>query len=125
MKKPAPKKTKSAPSAASLIAAKIKSLGDWRGKTFARLRKIIRAADPGLVEEVKWRKPSNPLGVALWSHDGMICTGETYKDTVKLHSSPTARRLVTRRAFSTRASKIAVRGAPSMSTRATRSTTRR
>ena len=50
----------------------------------ARLRAFIKEADPGVVEEVKWRKPSNPLGVAVWEHDGIICTGETYKDKVKL-----------------------------------------
>ena len=57
---------------------------DWRVTTLARLRSLIEKADPEVVEEVKWRKPSNPAGVPLWSHDGMICTGETYKDHVKL-----------------------------------------
>ena len=60
-----------------LIDAKIRKLGDWRGETLARLRSAIRQADPGVVEEVKWRKPSNPLGVPVWEHDGIICTGET------------------------------------------------
>jgi hypothetical protein len=67
-----------------LIDARIKALGDWRGKTLARARAIIKAADPEMVEEVKWRKPSNPLGVAVWEHAGIVCTGETYKDKVKL-----------------------------------------
>ena len=67
-----------------LIDAKIGALGDWRGATLARLRRLIHEADPGVVEEVKWRKPSNPSGVPIWSHGGMICTGETYKDKVKL-----------------------------------------
>jgi hypothetical protein len=71
-------------SSAHLIDARIKELGDWRGKTLARLRTLIKQADPDVVEEVKWRKPSNPLGVPVWSHDGMICTGETYKDAVKM-----------------------------------------
>ena len=71
-------------SPAQLIDARIKALGDWRGETFARIRKVIREADPEVVEEVKWRKPSNPLGVPVWDHDGIICTGETYKDKVKL-----------------------------------------
>jgi hypothetical protein len=66
------------------VDAKVASLGDWRGETLARLRKLIREADPDIVEEVKWRKPSNPLGVPTWSHGGIICTGETYKDKVKL-----------------------------------------
>jgi hypothetical protein len=64
--------------------ARIQMLNDWRGQMLARLRALIKQADPDVVEEVKWRKPSNPLGVPLWSHDGMICTGETYKNAVKL-----------------------------------------
>jgi hypothetical protein len=67
-----------------LIDARIKELNDWRGETLARLRMLIKQADPEVVEEVKWRKPSNPLGVAVWSHDGILCTGETYKNAVKL-----------------------------------------
>lgn len=67
-----------------LIDQKIASLGDWRGALLARIRKLIRESDPDIVEEVKWRKPSNPLGVPTWSHAGIICTGETYKDKVKL-----------------------------------------
>ena len=61
-----------------------RQLGDWRGETLARVRALIKQADPEVVEEVKWRKPSNPAGVPVWSHDGIICTGETYKDKVKL-----------------------------------------
>ena len=57
---------------------------DWRGPMLSRLRSIIRSADPQIIEELKWRKPSNPAGVPVWSHNGMICTGETYKATVKL-----------------------------------------
>jgi hypothetical protein len=71
-------------SASGLIDAKIQSLGDWRGAALARMRKLIREADPSVVEEVKWRKPSNPSGVPTWSHSGIVCTGETYKDKVKL-----------------------------------------
>lgn len=71
-------------SAADLIDAKIKGLGDWRGATLARVRTLIKLADPEIVEEVKWRKPTNPTGVPVWSHDGIVCTGETYKDKVKL-----------------------------------------
>jgi len=68
-----------------LIDARIKKLGDWRGETLARVRKLIHEADPDVVEEVKWRKPSNAvLGVPVWSHAGIICTGETYKSVVKL-----------------------------------------
>jgi hypothetical protein len=67
-----------------LIDRKIEALGDWRGAMLARLRTLIKAADPDVVEEVKWRKPSNPSGVPTWSHAGLICTGETYKGKVKL-----------------------------------------
>ena len=68
-----------------LIDARIKKLGDWRGETLARIRSLIREADPDVVEEVKWRKPSNSmLGVPVWEHDGIICTGETYKAAVKM-----------------------------------------
>jgi hypothetical protein len=66
------------------IDAKIASLGDWRAPLVTRLRNLIREADPEVVEEVKWRKASNPLGVPTWSHAGIICTGESYKDKVKL-----------------------------------------
>jgi hypothetical protein len=69
---------------AGLIDARIKDLGDWRGEALSRIRALIKKADPEVVEEVKWRKPSNPSGVPVWSHDGIICTGETYKDHVKL-----------------------------------------
>jgi hypothetical protein len=57
---------------------------DWRAGTLARIRTLIKQADPEAVEEVKWRKPSNPAGVPVWSHDGLICTGETYKNVVKI-----------------------------------------
>jgi hypothetical protein len=66
------------------IDAKVEALGDWRGELLTRVRRLIREADPQVVEEVKWRKPGNPLGVPTWSHAGIICTGETYKDKVKL-----------------------------------------
>ena len=77
------KKTKSG-SASQLIDVKIKELNDWRGEMLARVRTLIKQADPDVVEEVKWRKPSKPAGVPVWSHDGMICTGETYKSVVKM-----------------------------------------
>jgi len=68
-----------------LIDETIEDLGDWRGEMLSRLRGLIKKADPEVIEEVKWRKPSNSmLGVPVWSHDGIICTGETYKTTVKL-----------------------------------------
>ena len=72
-------------SPSELIDASIADLDDWRGETLSRIRALIRAADPDVVEEVKWRKPSNSmLGVPVWSHAGIICTGEAYKDKVKL-----------------------------------------
>jgi hypothetical protein len=70
-------------SPSQLIDARIEELGDWRGETLSRLRSLIKAADPEVVEEWKWRKASNP-GVPVWSHNGLICTGETYKSVVKL-----------------------------------------
>src|SRR5499426_4092718 len=72
-------------SPSQLIDARIKELGDWRGDMLARIRILIKQADPEVVEEVKWRKPSNAMaGVPVWSHAGIICTGETYKAVVKL-----------------------------------------
>lgn len=67
-----------------LIDAKIEELGDWRSATLARVRAIIRATDPAIAETVKWRKPGNPTGVPVWERDGILCTGETYRDKVKL-----------------------------------------
>ena len=78
------KEGKGGGSASQLIDARIKDLNDWRGETLARVRMLIKKADPEVVEEVKWRKPSNPAGVPVWSHAGMICTGETYKNVVKM-----------------------------------------
>ena len=67
-----------------LIDARIAAIGGWRGETLARLRALIRAADPEVVETVKWRKPSNPAGVPVWEHDGILCSGDAFKDKVKL-----------------------------------------
>jgi hypothetical protein len=64
---------------------KIKEPGDWRGDLLSRIRTLIKQADPGMIEERKWRKPSNGMtGVPVWSHDGIVCTGETYKNAVKM-----------------------------------------
>lgn len=71
-------------SGSAAIDAKIEALGDWRGEALARVWALIREADPDVVEGVKWRKPTNPAGVPVWEHDGLICTGETYGDKVKL-----------------------------------------
>jgi hypothetical protein len=84
-RKSAAKKARGADSPSQLIDAWIAALGDWRGETLARVRKLIKEADPEVVEDVKWRKPSNAmLGVPVWEHDGIICTGETYKAVVKM-----------------------------------------
>jgi len=80
MKKPA---ATDGQSASALISKRIADLGDWRGKTLGRMRKLIKAADPDVVEEWKWAKATTP-GVPVWSHDGIICTGESYKSVVKL-----------------------------------------
>jgi hypothetical protein len=71
-------------SGSAQIDEKIRSLGDWRGAMLARLRRLIREADPDMIETVKWRKPSNPAGVPVWEHGGIVCTGESYRDKVKL-----------------------------------------
>jgi hypothetical protein len=85
MNKSGAKKGTGGDSPSRLIDARIAALGDWRGEVLARVRALIRQADPSVVEEVKWRKPSNGmLGVPVWEHDGIICTGETYKSYVKL-----------------------------------------
>src|SRR5437763_11484851 len=75
--------SKASESPSRLIDARIEELDDWRGTTLSRVRALIKQADPEVVEEWKWRKPSAP-GVPVWSHDGGICTGETYKSVVKL-----------------------------------------
>ena len=67
-----------------LIDASIQKLAGWRGETLSRLRALIMQSDPEVVEERKWKKPSNPNGTPVWSHNGIICTGETYKSAVKL-----------------------------------------
>jgi hypothetical protein len=84
MKKSTAKTGKGNDSPSQLIDAKIEGLGDWRREMFQRLRALIHETDAQVVETVKWRKASNPLGVPVWEHDGILCTGETYKDKVKL-----------------------------------------
>ena len=78
MNKPDPRE-----SASAFIDEKIKELGDWRGKTLAKVRDIVHESDPEIVEEWKWAKPSSP-GTPVWSHGGIVCTGETYKNVVKM-----------------------------------------
>jgi hypothetical protein len=78
MKRPVPVE-----SAAAFVHDRIKKLGDWRGKTLAKVRELTHDADPEIVEEWKWVKPANP-GTPVWSHSGIVCTGETYKNVVKM-----------------------------------------
>ena len=103
--------------APAFIDAKINQLADWRGKTLAKVRAIIHKADPGIVEEVKW------MGTPIFSHGGIVCTGETYKSVVKMTFAKGAT-LKALPASSTRASRGTC-GAPSTSTRARRSTRKR
>ena len=70
--------------ASSLFDERIRSLGGWRAETLVEIRRLIHDADPDVMEEFKWIKPSNPLGVLVWSHAGIVCTGEAYKQVVKL-----------------------------------------
>jgi hypothetical protein len=85
MKTPSAKKARDEDPPSYLIDTRIKELGDWRGEMLAHVRAIIRQADPDVVEQVKWKKPSNAMrGVPVWEHDGIICTGETYKSAVKM-----------------------------------------
>jgi hypothetical protein len=83
-KAPAAKATLSPQAGARQIDAKIAALGDWRGEMLTRVRALIREACPDVTETVKWKKPSNPQGVPVWEYGGILCTGETYKDKVKL-----------------------------------------
>ena len=79
-----PKTAANANAASRLIDQRIRELGGWRGETLARMRALILEADPEMTEECKWVKPTNPLGVPVWSHAGIVCTGETYTNVVKL-----------------------------------------
>lgn len=72
------------PSSAHEVDAKIRSYTDWRGKRLGQLRTLIKKTDPSIVEEMKWKKPSNPAGVPVWSHDGIVCVGEALKSAVRL-----------------------------------------
>ena len=97
------------PSAARQIDAKIKAIGDWRGKRLAELRAAILKADAGIVEEVKWKKPSNPSGVPVWSHDGIVCIGEPLKNAVRLTFPKGAALKDPKKVFNTRLDSNSVR----------------
>jgi hypothetical protein len=96
-------------SPARQIDAILKVPGDWRGRRLSQLRALIKMADPDVVEEVKWKKPSNPMGVPVWSHDGIVCIGETLKNAVRLTFPKGARMKDPRKLFNTRLDSKTVR----------------
>jgi hypothetical protein len=96
-------------SASKEIDAIIKKPGDWRGETLARLRALVRTADPAILEEVKWKKPSRPEGVPVWSHDGIVCVGEMLKNAVRLTFPKGAQVKDPRRLFNARLDSNTVR----------------
>jgi hypothetical protein len=89
-------------SASQQIDAIIKESGDWRGKTLSQLRVLIKKADSAMIEEVKWKKPSNPMGVPVWSHDGIICLGNVLKNAVRLTFPKGAQMKDPKKLFNTR-----------------------
>ena len=91
------------------IDALIKAPGDWRGKKLSQLRALIKKADPAVVEEVKWKKPSNPMGVPVWSHDGILCVGDTLKNAVRLTFPKGAQMKDPTKLFNTRLDSYTVR----------------
>ena len=96
-------------SPAQQIDAIIKEPGDWRGRKLLELRALIQKADPAVVEEVKWKKPSNPMGVPVWSHEGIICVGDTLKSAVRLTFPKGAQLKDPKRLFNTRLDSKTVR----------------
>jgi hypothetical protein len=96
-------------SASQQIDDIIKQSDDWRGKTLARLRAVIKAADPSVVEEVKWKKPSRPEGVPVWSHEGILCVADTLKNAVRLTFPKGAHLHDPKKLFNTRLDSKAVR----------------
>jgi len=107
MVRPSPSPKSKSPS--KQIDAIIKESGDWRGETLSRLRAMIQRADPAVVEEVKWKKPSRPTGVPVWSHDGIVCIGETLKNAVRLTFPKGAQLKDPKRLFNTRMESKTVR----------------
>ncbi len=91
------------------IDAIIRESGDWRGRKLSQLRALIKKADPAVVEEVKWKKPSNPMGVPVWSHDGIICVGDTLKNAVRLTFPKGAQMKDPKKLFNTRLDSKTVR----------------
>ena len=107
MARPSPSPKGRSPS--QQIDAIIKKADDWRGETLSQLRALIQRADPAVVEEVKWKKPSNPMGVPVWSHDGIVCIGETLKNAVRLTFPNGAQLKDPKRLFNTRMESRTVR----------------
>jgi hypothetical protein len=103
--KPSPKEK----SASQQIDAIIKEPGDWRGRKLSQLRALIKKADPAIVEEVKWKKPSKPSGVPVWSHDGILCVADTLKNAVRLTFPKGAQVKDPKKLFNTRLDSKAVR----------------
>ena len=103
--KPSPKGM----SSSQEIDAILKQPGDWRGRKLSQLRTLIKKADPAVVEEVKWKKPSNPMGVPVWSHSGILCIGETLKNAVRLTFPKGARIKDPKKLFNTRLDSNTVR----------------
>jgi hypothetical protein len=101
--------TTSEKSVAQQIDAIIKGPGDWRGRKLSRLRAVIKKADPALVEEVKWKKPSKPSGVPVWSHDGILCVADTLKNAVRLTFPKGAQIKDPKKLFNTRLDSKSVR----------------
>jgi len=99
----------SGPSASRQIDAIVRRTAGWRGQRLSQLRALIRAADPGVIEEVKWKKPSRPEGVPVWSHDGIVCIGETLKNAVRLTFPKGARLKDPKGLFNTRLDSKSVR----------------
>jgi len=95
-------------SASQQIDAIIKEAGDWRGEKLTQLRALIKQADPAVVEEVKWKKPSNPMGVPVWSHDGILCIGDTLKNAVRLTFPKGAQLKDPKKLFNTRLDRTTV-----------------
>ena len=107
--KPSASPPESAKSPSKQIDAIIKKPADWRGGTLSQLRSLIKKADPGVVEEVKWKKPSNPMGVPVWSHDGIVCIGEALKNAVRLTFPKGAQVKDPKKLFNTRLESNSVR----------------
>jgi hypothetical protein len=95
--------------ASQQIDAIIKEPGDWRGKKLSQLRALIKRADPAMIEEVKWKKPSRPMGVPVWSHEGIVCIGEPLKNAVRLTFPKGAQMKDPKKLFNTRLQSSAVR----------------